>query len=33
MSDDKKMVMHDQFQDMGQSILRITFGKNPFEPK
>ncbi len=29
MNDDKKVVMHDQLRDMGQSIVRITFGKNP----
>jgi hypothetical protein len=29
MSDDKKMVMHDQLRDMGQSIVIITFGKIP----
>ncbi len=29
MSDDKKIVKHDQLRDMGQSIVKITFGKNP----
>lgn len=28
-SDDKKMVMHDQLRNMGQSIVIITFGKIP----